>query len=818
MKKVIALVCGCLMVSAGYAPVAAATAGNTARTLHKRQADFWYTNNFGASAKDVFPLLEPDAIEEDVSHIGLAREDVDMHLGGRIRQEGFLFDRSLTLRDDYNDRHGFTRSKINLDFDTQYGRRQYGKPAAQMHARMTAFTVWDAENTYTPVLEQKVYFNQSNHLKKAEIGKHDHRGVVPRFYLEEGWVRINFDAFVGNMNNDVSLQVGHFPFMVGRGVSLGDYPFTGVEFLGWEREGDIGNVTQRPVGALFSVGLGRHNDINLEFYYSQSRKRSHGPDWTREEIRANRLDGVNNEDPVAIQRGTDNDQDIYAIRGSFMASLGKRGCNNVYVEPYMVVVNAPELKVEFDGDASAQLFTFGSMAEYSSGNWAVNAEFAGQVGYHQMHAIDRNHLVVDDSYYMERATNFDGDGKPGFAGVAGRLDLQGGSPAKFHSHILLGAQTSEPDNLTSGESEYLPYRNYYIDEEMQHINSHRDTAHQGDLVRIANTTTNPTLAAKPGAAYDNKTLFDSLENLEIPQDGPYGAYKFKSGIDYYDNLFTILGVKPDGFLHNANMPFGGMRRFRPEYRLSCRSIMALCDVAYTTDDKRAVFAAAFGHIGGDEYPFNTEEDKKYSGFIPHRDANYVGRWVTSFVMLYPRKLPRPIEMADKDFLAHKNYQTMQNLQFVGLSAKWLPFEHKNTLSLEGNALYFWQVAPPHKWDVNTDRQFVNSKSSNGIGKETSFYKYIQDKELHFSGSATHEYASSALGAELNGVIKWLPFANCELVARLGVFMPGQLYKDIEGCPNINTRRVGSNLDGDVRHDSLGTKLVTGGMLRMTYKF
>ena len=204
-----------------------------------------------------------------------------------------------------------------------------------------------------------------------------------------------------------------------------------------------------------------------------------------------------------------------------------------------------------------------------------------------------------------------------------------------------------------------------------------------------------------------------------------------------------------------------------------------------------------------------------------RDANYVGRWVTSFVMLYPRKLPRPTEMSDNDFFAHKNYQTMQNLQYVGVSAKWLPLARKKTLSLEANALYFWEVSPPHVWDKYKVRTFENSQvdtENGGGGKEDKFYKYIQDEELHFAGAATSEWASRKLGAELNAVAKWLPFQNCELVARLGAFFPGKLYSDTQGCPSINTRRVGSNKDGDVRHESLGTKIVTGGMLRITYKF
>lgn len=789
-----------------------ATVGDVTKTLHKHQNYFWYSNNFGASAKDMFPILEPELQPDENYHVGLAKDDVDMLLGGRVRQEGFLFDRALTLRDDYNDVIGFTRSKINLDMRTQYGRRTYGGvPAAQMHARLTAFSVWDDENRYTPVLENEVYYNASNHVKKAEIGKHDHRGVMPLFYLDEGWVSVNFDVFTDTLNTKTSLKAGAFPFIVGRGISLGDYPFTGVEFLGWQRDGDIGNATFRPVGILLHKDLDAQGKSAVELYFSKDKKRSHGPDWTREEIRANRLDTVGSNDPKDIQRGTGNDRDILALRGYWCGELGADKKHQVYIEPYAVYVNAPELKVEFDGDASARLLTIGGMSEWSFGNWTVNAEIAGQVGHHQMHAIDRNHLVVDDSYYTETSTYIDGV-DPQDSTTATRLDETIGIPAKFQSHIHLGVR--EFANNGPETSEYLPYRAYYVSDETQHINDpiNRNVDAQGAMIRAAHDS-------KAGLTAGTPYYSKKFESVDIDQDSQYGACRFKTGIEYYDRKFDLLGTKADGLLFNANIPFGGQRRFRPAYKLNCQSVMAMLDACYTLPSKRAKFGLAGGYVQGDAYPFNSELDKDYNGFVPMRDANYVGRYVTSFVMLYPRKLPRPTEMADTNLYAHKNYQTMQNLKYVGASAAWHPMQNNTSVTLEVNGLYFWQVAPPHKWDSYATRTFENSQvdvDNDGGGKEDKIYKYIQEEELRFSGAATSVLASQQLGGELNAVAKWQPFSNCEFVCRVGAFFPGQLYTDIQGTPNVNTRRVDRN--GQQHHDALGVKTVFGGMVRMTYKF
>lgn len=811
MKKL--LVIGVLV---GMMSSLGAATSNFKRVVSKAQHNFWYTNNFGAAAKELFPVLAPEAMDEDAYHIGLAREDVDFLLSGRFRQEGFLFDKALTLRDDFNDKYGFNRTKVNIDISTQYGRRNYGLPAAQMHARLTAFPVWDAETTYTPILPQKIYLNGTNYLKRAEIGEHDHEGPVPLMYLEEGWIKVNFDTFVSRLKNEVSLQVGFFPFMVGRGVSLGDYPFTGVEFLGWERKGDIGNATQRSPGVLLHVGLGRYNDAALEVYYSQSRNRMLGPDWTREPVKSRHLDLKRSTNPEDIQRGAWANQSILAVRGNCSLELGTRNPSRLYWEPYFVHVSAPELKVEFEADASADLWTVGSMSEWTRGNWSVNFEMAGQFGTHTMHAIDRNQIIVDDAYYMETSANFDGDGDtiiPTATGVAGRLDERMGMPAKFNSHVLIGIKPNVND-----PSEYSPYPAYYVSDEMQHINGSRGLEHQGGTVRVGPDVSKNDLV--PGDEYVSKKFnwADVDNGLNIPDGGLYGAYKFKTGIDYFDDKFTVLGSKASSILHNADIPFAGLRRFRPKYELSCSSVMALLDVCYTLPSKRAKFAAALGYIGGDKYPFNTEEDKSYKGFIPMRDANYTGRWVTSFVMLYPRKMPRPTDMADTNLYAHKNYQTMQNLKYVGLNATWLPLPRKDNLSLEVNALYFWEVSPPSKWDINATRQFKDTQTSGGFGKETSLYQFLQNDELHFSGAATIEDASSCLGAELNGVIKWQPFEGCEFATRFGAFFPGQLYKDVHGCPSMNAIRAHNNVDGDLEYSYLGSNTVTGGMLRVTYKF
>ncbi|MDQ5940476.1 MAG: hypothetical protein QG632_202 [Candidatus Dependentiae bacterium] len=803
--------------------------------MHNRQSSLWYSNNFGASAEQHFPVLCTDLMttrlamsqtEVTDNAIGLYREDVDFALSGRVRQEGQLFDRPLTLRNDFNDIYAFTRSKLNLDFNSQYGVRTYGKPAAQMGMRLTAFSLWADPYIYTPILSEKVYFHATNFLKKAEIGEHSHRGIVPLVFLEEGWLRINFDAFLDTINYPLSIQVGTFPFIVGRGISLGDYFEGGDEYRGFERKGDIGNAPQKPNGLLITAGIS--DNAVFEFYYSKWQERSSGPLYNREEVNAKRLDRDLSLDPRNIERGISADTDIFAARLGCTFNFDDEQ-HALYVEPYAVFLNAPELKVEFDADSALRQGTFGVMTEYSYGNWSINCETAFQYGKQHMFPIDRNHLIVDDAYYTQTATLYGtgGDaGEPQQSTVAGRLDQQIGQPVKYHSHIFLGASLNgSSDHSTDAAAtvagldattEYLPYRAYYVSDEMQHINANRVMAEQGGKIRCAAPlhSTDDFTAGKLYVSQKQAPDHGTFVNGSL-----YSQYLFKTGVDYYDTVFNVVNTAPNGILFNANLPFGAQRRFRPEYTVTNLGVMGLLDVRYTLPESRMNFSAAMGYVGGDAYPFqaSAERDKDSSHFMPLRDSNYVGRYVTSFVMFYPRYLPRPMEMSDNDLFAHNDYKTLENLQYVGVGSQWYPLA-SGTVMVEGNAICFWEVSPPHKWNINQPRSFARNSATDGSGhgKEDSLYAYIQQNELYFSGSSTTTLASKCLGLELNALVSWRPYDSLQFDLRAGIFIPGALYTDIQGCPNANTRRVDQK--GDWRYDSLGTQMVSGGQARVTYRF
>lgn len=258
---------------------------------------------------------------------------------------------------------------------------------------------------------------------------------------------------------------------------------------------------------------------------------------------------------------------------------------------------------------------------------------------------------------------------------------------------------------------------------------------------------------------------------------------------------------------NADYPFGGLGRFRKEYTISYGGYMALADVAYTRADKRLTISAAGALISGDKYPYNEEVNKSYKGFMPLRDQNYFGQYVRSFAVLYARKMPRPVDMADHKFYAFNNDEDTSNLRYVGIGLQWHPLQDPRKLTILPLWLSFWEDCPPQKWLPLASRDFNGNATYNAV------YKQCQ-KKLNFTGAASTELASRHLGQEVTLCAIWVPMPNCQISGAFSAFIPGQLYKDVEGMPNRNTRRI--QPDGCVRYDSLGTQPVFGGSMKISF--
>jgi len=673
---------------------------------------FFFAGTLLAGHTD-FPTLdkaefEPKDLEKGT--LSVTRKDVDVSLRGKVRQDWIGYDKIHTLRASNDDQVSGFRSRSQIDLAATYGNQTYGRSAADAFVRLTNYGYWYDEGYYTHWSDGSKPLNMVT-------------------YMEEMWVNLHFGTFFKAYDNwfsykkhPVSLKMGYFPYELGRGISMGS-AITHIPFLGFDSEYYEDLIINQP--SILIHGFINKN-ISYDLYYSKQGENSLSTAMTWETVNANRTDRAG-DGFRRHYRGVAKDRDLWAARMDFRHS---KKWGDLYVQPYMMYMDASELKIELDGDAASRLGTVGMMAEFKRGQFSMNAEVAGQFGHQTVHPIDRNQL---------------------------ELVMANDSQSTYvNSHIFSSDAVSETKAPNNHD---LPaYANAFYNKGGFHTGS-------GQWV-------NP--ISKNG---DQLTTDGSIA-VHCNQPGENGVF--------------------GGNLNTYNSNVTGNKRFRDGYRNNYRGFMAAVDMKWEFEKVPVEIAGAGAYISGDKYPYNTEKDKRYKQFIPYGDANYIGKYVLSQVVLDARRLPRPIDISYRHQYAFNNDTDMGNLAYIGTGATWRPFKDRKKLMLQSNILWFWETTTLKKWGkeeklptyvfVNYDGEyevgdpFEGDSWSSGTGgawlrPNTDYETGWMDKD---------QYASRMLGTELNFEVQYRPVRNCIILGQLGVFIPGRLYKDLDGQPNVNT--------------------------------
>ena len=252
---------------------------------------------------------------------------------------------------------------------------------------------WGNETSVMPVTGSSIK------LGDAVVGEHTHfvARMVP--WIREAWVDFSLNK---TFNLDSSLQhkvkVGAFPFVLGRGISLGSAYSAIPGFLGFCASsaidqfvfgqllaGDLipGRVTYNLYSAIlenFSDKFGRVNTIIYE-----SEVGHHGS-------------------PV---RGFGKINFILAadLKCKILDGTGNFGI--LEAEPYVVYNKAPEQRIEFTADSSSNLATFGLCMDYTGSDFEWGFDTAFNIGAQDVLAWDRNQITMvvnDDGIYQEQYT------------------------------------------------------------------------------------------------------------------------------------------------------------------------------------------------------------------------------------------------------------------------------------------------------------------------------------------------------------------------------------------------------------------------------
>jgi len=423
-------------------------------------------------------------------------------------------------------------------------------------------------------------------------------------------------------------------------------------------------------------------------------------------------------------------------------------------EPYWVHCNAPEQQIEFQADASAHLNTLGVMVDLTHKNFKINVEVAGQFGTQQVHAIDRNVIKLNSKGETVLShVVFENSGNSAFGpGV---------------SFVQVPVRDTNPNNGTNdpvASTDITTNINYIVNQV-----PNRCLAQQGQAIqRIDSLVKEPT----------DITIDPSTGKREQLASGGQRIF-------------------------NANN-FGN-KRFRNAYKLTYGGFMALADLSYEFDDLPLKLAGALGYIGGDEYPYNTECNKTFRGFTPLRTW-YKGLSVENILIFDRLVIPRPMNISYKNLYAFNNLKNLSDLQYIGLGLTWFPLQDRRKLSCTSDTMFLWKVGDIYKW--NKCGKHPDPAIEAQIALDRNF--------LGFEGWESTERAHRMIGIETDIKVLYKLLEQCTIIAKLAVFFPGKLYKDLDGQPNIVTRRI--DQCGRSHYDSLGSDTAFAFIVGFDYRF
>ncbi len=200
-------------------------------------------------------------------------------------------------------------------------------------------------------------------------------------------------------------------------------------------------------------------------------------------------------------------------------------------------------------------------------------------------------------------------------------------------------------------------------------------------------------------------------------------------------------------------------RILPEYVNKLRGYMVVADVTKKFEDYKVDLSAAYGFASGDENP-NSGDNKRYNkthmGFLGLHES-YSGKRVSSFMFLDEMRgvLSIPGAVSANANSVDNTELEFTNLHHLGFGSKWTPTVAGKPFTFNPNMLFYWRAIAPKKWD-----------NANQV--------------------TTDQNASRFIGSEFNLKTKMVLLKDLELFGNFGVFIPGRMFKDMQGIPFANS--------------------------------
>lgn len=287
-----------------------------------------------------------------------------------------LFGKNINLGNSLNneDRILYARHSFDILFDYIYGRESHGYDVVKFR--------WDLRNKATWGVASNIptINNSLRDIGGVTFGEHNHG--IPRhlMWIRQLWGEISIaDMLSIDTKYMHTFTLGAFPFVLGRGIALGDAYAVDPDLLGFDSETA---VDQFAYGFKFTGEL-IQNKLTYDVYAAILDNKDTSFKDATARIYSQRFDFR-----TEPQRGPENIRFVNAVRFMWKPwnSKGKR----ITLEPYALFSNIPEQFIEFPADAESKLGTVGIAGEFEWNNFEFGFDTAKNLGRQVVYGWDRN--------------------------------------------------------------------------------------------------------------------------------------------------------------------------------------------------------------------------------------------------------------------------------------------------------------------------------------------------------------------------------------------------------------------------------------------
>ncbi len=271
--------------------------------------------------------------------------------------------------DFYGARHATTLNKELTD-DTIDQFRQRSEASFAITHKLDPYReapVAEGRITVGNTIFWRTNYPARNPLGAATMGNYDLIFPPVTANIQEAWGQIHIDQLFSN-NEPVGLSVkcGLFPFLVGRGISLGDWSSGGSSVYGFVNSGVESRAPKFPPGLLISGTIVK-DSMSFDLYFSPA---------VTEEVSPTSI----NDSGYVLASPLDNLSDRHIVAGRLRLSRNTYQEGKTYFEPYFVFYNSPRNTAKAAFDTPLKFLTIGCMLDHKSGGFEINIEAARQFG------------------------------------------------------------------------------------------------------------------------------------------------------------------------------------------------------------------------------------------------------------------------------------------------------------------------------------------------------------------------------------------------------------------------------------------------------